>query len=236
MKLKNLITNNFELKLLALFLAFFVWVTISGKERSSTEKSFEVNVEHYNVTNNISISDIRPEKVRITVKGTTKLLEKITAADFKIRIDLKDVTEGTRYYFTENYLQIPEEIQNRGDLTIHHRMIEITVKEFMTREVNVRIRYKGRMKKGVALIDRRVVPDKVKIFGYKSQISSVNTVYGIHPIDLSTIEESGPISVPLEKTEEILRFVDDRKTVDVYIDVENKNKPDTENKTKVQNG
>ena len=84
---------------------------ITGKERSYSERVLEVRVECLNVSDNIDVSSVKPEKVRLTVKGTSKELKKVAPEDFKIKIDLKDVTEGTRLnYFTEDYLQSPEEM------------------------------------------------------------------------------------------------------------------------------
>ena len=231
MKIKKIITNNFGLKVTALCLAFFVWAMIAGKERSYSERILEVRVEYFNVSQNIDVSSVKPEKVRLTVKGTSKELKNITPEDFKIKIDLKDVTEGTRLnYYTEDYLQSPEGIRN---MDVHPRMIEITVKEFITREAAVRVRYKGRLKRGIRLIERRVVPEKVKIFGYKSQIGTITTIEGADHINLSEIEGSRSFKIPLKKQEEILRF-EGTDAVDVFIVVENtnikKNKKENEQK------
>jgi len=231
MKIKKIITNNFGLKVTALFLAFFVWAMITGKERSYSERVLEVRVECLNVSDNIDVSSVKPEKVRVTVKGTSKKLKRITPEDFKIKIDLKDVTEGTRLnYFTEDYLQSPEEIQN---MAVHPRMIEITVKEFITKEVSVKVRYKGRLKKGIRLIERRVVPEKVKIFGYKSQIGTITTIECAENVDISEIEESKSIKIPLKKEKEILRFEDtDEVEVIIVVDNTNINKKDEQKKSK----
>ncbi|MCP4229656.1 MAG: YbbR-like domain-containing protein [bacterium] len=102
-------------------------------------------------------------------------------------------------------------------------MIEITVREFMEKVVTVRVRYKGNMQKGLKLIDRRVVPDKVKIFGYKSQITTINMIEGAEAVNLSELTESTSVKILLKKEEGIVRFVD-TDTVDVFINVKNTNK------------
>jgi YbbR domain-containing protein len=220
MKIKKLITNNFGLKFTAMCLAFFVWAMIAGKERSYSERVMEVRVEYFNVSKNIDVSNVKPEKVRLTVRGTSRELKKINPEEFKIKIDMKDVNEGARLnYYTEDYLQFPKGIQ---DMEIHPRMIEITTKEFITKEVDVKVWYKGRLKNGIRLIDRRVVPEKVKIFGYKSQIDTITTIEGVEHVNLSEIEESKTIKIPLKKQEEILRF-EGTDTVEVFIEVENTN-------------
>jgi YbbR domain-containing protein len=112
-------------------------------------------------------------------------------------------------------------------------MIEITVKEFMTKEVDVKVWYKGRLKKGIRIIDRRVVPEKVKIFGYRSQIGTITTIEVADHVNLSEIEESKTIKIPLKKQEEILRF-EDTDTVEVFMVVENTNLNKGKNKKNEQ--
>jgi YbbR domain-containing protein len=226
MKIKRFIFNNFGLKITALFLALFVWILISGKERSYLERTMDINVQYYNISENLDVTNVRPDKVRMTVRATTKELETITAQDFKINIDLKDITEPNRLiYFAEDHLQLPEEMQI-SDLNprIHPKMIEITVKELIIREVKVRVRYKGKFKRGIVLIDRRVIPERVKIFGYKSQISDIVEVEAAESINLAEIEQSRTFKISLKKGEEILRF-EDTDEVEVFVEVENRNKP-----------
>jgi YbbR domain-containing protein len=159
------------------------------------------------------------------VRATSQQLNKITSEDFKIRINLQDVSEGTHNYWTENYLQFPEGIEI---IAIQQKMIEVTVKEFITREVATRVRYKGKMKPGIRLVERRLVPEKVKIFGYKSQIADLEEVEAAEWVNLSEIRESTVIKIPLKKEAEILKF-EDTDVIEVHITVENLNKPKTEN-------
>jgi YbbR domain-containing protein len=220
-KIKKIFTGNIGLKTMALFLAFFVWAMITGKERSYSEQTLDCSVEYFNVSKTIDVSSVNPDKALLTVRGTTKELAKLDSEDLKIKIDLKNVTEGTLHnYFTEDHIELPEGIQL---LEAQPKMITITVKEFISKEVPVRVRYRGKMKRGVRLIDRRVVPDKVRIFGYKSQLDTITTIEGAEYVNLSDIETSKSIKIPLKKEKEVLRF-EDTDTVEVFIEVENLNK------------
>lgn len=221
MSIKKFFTNNVGLKVTALFLAFFVWAMITGKERAYTETTLETNVECFNVGKSIDVRSVRPEKVQVTVRGTSRALDRIDPRDFKVKINLKDVTRGTRIdYFTRDYLQAPEGIQI---VAVYPRMIEVTVKEFITKEVKVRVRYKGDFQKGVRLISRKVIPDTVKIFGYRSQIDTITVVEGAEMVNLSEISSSTTIKIPLKKEKDILRF-EESDEVDVRVEVENINK------------
>ncbi len=228
MNFKRLIFNNFGLKVTALFLALFVWVLISGKERSHSERSFDANVEYVNMAKNIDVRSVHPDKVRVTVRGTTKNLSRVTAEDFKIRIDLNNITAATYLSRSaEDYLEAPEGIQL---ISVYPRMIELTIKEFVTRELPVRIRYKGKLPQGVRLIERKVVPDKVRIFGYKSELDNITLLEGTEMVNLGELTDSRSIRIPLKKEKAILRF-EDADTVDVIVNIENPNIKAEEEKT-----
>lgn len=228
MQIKNFIFKNMGLRFVALVLAVLVWAMISGKERSYSERTMDVNVEYYGDQEKIDVRSVRPDKVRIKVRATSQQLNKITPEDFRIRINLQDVSEGTHNYWTENYLQFPEGMEI---MAIQQKMIEVTVKEFMTREVPTRVRYKGKMKPDIRLIDRRLVPEKVKVFGYKSLIADLQEVEAVEWVNLSEIQKSTVIKIPLKKPAEISKF-EDTDTVEVHITVENMNKTKTENDKK----
>ncbi len=230
MKIKILIFNNFGLKVTALFLALTVWILVSGKERSFLEKTFEVNVEFLNIAENIDV-DSRPEKVRVNIWGTSREINNLTADDFKLKIDLKGISEGTSLnLLAEDFLEMPVG-KHFEQISIHPKMISITVKKFITKEVSVRVLYKGKLKPGIKLIDRKVIPEKVGIYGYKSQIGSIDTIFAAEEIDLSEITESKRFKLSLKKSAEILRF-EDTETVEVLVVVENKNKKDEQDKKK----
>ena len=220
MKDNNIIFNNFGLKITAIFLAILVWIIISGKERAYSERTLAVNVEYFNETKEMFIRNVYPEKVRIKIKGTSKEINKVSPEDIKLKIDLKGITESTKLNrFAEDYLELPENINVES---VYPQWIEITVEEYISKEVPVRIIYKGKLKKGIRLIRRKVTPDKIKIFGYKSQIQNINTVYAAENINLSEITENKTIKIPLKKGKEILKF-EGSDEVEVSIVVERKN-------------
>lgn len=219
-KIKHILLKNPGLRLVALLLAIMVWAMITGRERSYSERNIEVNVEYFDVARNIAVRTVNPDKVRIRIRATSKELEKITPDDFKLRIDLKRISETTRInIFTEDELEYPEGIEI---ISIHPKMIEITATEMVTREVNVRVRYRGKLKPGVILKDRRVVPEKVQILGYKALVETIESMET--DVNLGDIEESGVIRLRLKKHKDIIKFVD-TDIVEVHLTVINKNKP-----------
>ena len=219
MNFRDIVMNNKGLKLTAFLLAVSVWIFISGRERTYLEKSFVINIENSNVSEMIDVHN-RPDTVRIMVRGTAEEIGKISEKDFNISIDLNDVKNSTRLtIFTEDHLTFPEDVEI---ISINPKIFEVIVREFYYKEVPVRILYTGRLPRGVALIERKINPEKVRIFGYKSEIKNINTVYGTGKINLSEITESSVISISLEKREEILRF-EGYDSIEVTLKVKNIN-------------
>jgi len=220
MNIRRVLFNNLGLKMVALAIAVLVWVLITGKQRTYEEKTFEVAVEYFNVSKNIDVRTVRPDKVRIKVRGTTREIRQVVDEDFRLRVDLAVVNHSTRMnLFAEDYLTFAKDLEM---LSIHPKMIEVEVEEFMRKEVPVRVRYRGRMPNGVVLLNRTLKPEKVVVFGYRSQIQNVTVVNAERDIHLDTIERTRTFRIPLQKTEEILRF-EDADTVEVVIEVENRN-------------
>lgn len=220
MDYRKLISNNFSLKITALLIALFVWIMISGRERAYSEKTMEVNVEYINTSETINVRYVNPEKVRIKIKGTSKEIQSITPENVKLKIDLEGTRSSAKLNrFAMDYLEYPESLQIES---IYPQWIELTIEEFDSKMVNVKVDYTQKLKPGLRLLDRTIFPEKVKIFGYKSQISRIQTVKAAETIDLSLISSSQSFSLKLEKAEEILRF-EDTDTIKVNIVVENKN-------------
>lgn len=225
MNLKKIIFNNFGIKVTALLFALTVWIIIAGQEHAFLEKNFEVNVEFINASVNIDPNP-RPEKVRIKVQGSSREIKNISPEDFKLKIDLGGISQATTLNFLAgDFLELPENI-DQGEVTIHPRMIAVTIKELIWKEAAVKVDFKGRPKRGITLT-KKIVPEKVRIYGFKAQIASINTVYAAGTINLEEIDESKTVKLLLQKREEILRF-EDTEEIEVQLIVEDKNKTDNE--------
>jgi YbbR domain-containing protein len=217
MKLKRIIFNNFGLKVTALFIAVFVWIQITGNQRLYIERTLDVDVEYVNVSQNINVSFLRPEKVKVKVRGTSSKIQELSPEDFKMRLDLSGVKESMPLsFFTEDYLITPPEIQV---VSVHPKMIEMQVEEFMSKVVPVKPQFENDFPRGVRLKEIVLKPHEIKIFGYKSLIRSINSVSLLEVIDRSKIKDTTTFRIPLKKREEILKF-EDIESVDITVVVE----------------
>jgi len=215
-KLKKLFLNNWGLKTSALLLAVLIWAIISGQEKTFSEKTLKIPIEIINVSPNLEVVNLQPEEARVALKGSANLIAKIHPENMAIKIDLKNIKESSKLnYFAEDYLEIPKGIQL---ISIHPKMIEVYVEEFDTKELPVKIRFRGQLKETLKLKEAKVIPDRVTIIGYKSQLDSL-TVVMTEEVNLDEIGASQKRKVALKQTRNILKFLD-RRDVDLVLEIE----------------
>ncbi len=217
-KLKKLIFNNWGLKASALFLALLVWAVISGREGAYSEKTLKIPVEVIHVSENIEVVNLRPEEVTVSLKGASKFVAAVSPESHPIKIDLINIKESSKLnYFAEDYLEVAEGVQV---VSIHPKMIEVFVEEFATRELPVKIRFRGRLAPQLRLKSARVVPDRVVVMGYKSQVNDIDAVW-TEEIDLDGVKASLSRRLGLKQTPGILKFRDHRD-VELQLDIEDR--------------
>lgn len=216
--LKKLAFNNLGLKAGALVLAVLVWAVISGRERTFSEKTLKIPVEVLNVSENMEVVNLRPEEVTVSLKGASKLVAAVSPESQAIKIDLKNIKGSDKLnYFAEDYLEIPEGLLL---VSIHPKMIEVYVEEFAMREVPVKIRFRGRLPLQLKLKSAKVIPDRVTIMGYKSQINDIEVVL-TDEVDLATIGKSQSRRLALKQTRDILKFRD-HPEVELLLEIEDR--------------
>lgn len=217
-KLKKLLFNNWGLKTGALLLAILVWALISGRERTYSEKTLKIPVEVFNVSDNVEVVNLRPEEVTVALKGASKFVAAVSAENNPIKIDLKNIKESSKLnYFAEDYLELPKGVLL---VSIHPKMIEVYVEEFAMREVPVKIRFRGRLPLNLKLKSAKVVPDRVTIMGYKSQINDIDVVL-TEEVDLDLIDKSQSRRLALKQTRDVLRFRD-HPDVELQLEIEDR--------------
>jgi YbbR domain-containing protein len=216
--IKKLFTNNVGMKISALLLAILIWAILSGREKTFSEKSLKIPVEILHVSENVEVVSLRPEEVTISIKGPSEFVAVASAESRPIKIDLKDIKGSNRLnYFAEDYLELPKGVEL---VSIHPKMIEVYVEEFATKEVPVKINFRGRLRETLKLKEARVNPERVTIISYQSRISDINAVW-TEEVDLGAVSKGLTRRLALKQTRDILKFRDSRD-VELQLEIEDR--------------
>jgi YbbR domain-containing protein len=215
-KIRNLFLNNWGLKVSALILAVLIWAIVSGQEKAYSEKTLKIPIEIIHVSPNVEVVSLQPEDARVALRGAANLVARIHPENMAIKIDLKNINVSSKLnYFAEDYLEIPQGIQV---ISIHPKMIAVYVEEFDTKELPVKIHFRGQLKAPLKMKSARVIPDRVTIIGYKSQLGDIAVVH-TEEVNLDEIGASQELKVALKQTRNILKFRD-RRDVDLQLEIE----------------
>jgi len=206
--LHSFFIKNLGLKIIALVSAILIWSIVTGRERTSYEKTLRIPVEITNPPLNIEVKSISPEEVQVSVQGRAQLLNTLDSRNLTVRVDLSNSNESAKLqFFAEDHIEKPEGLTI---LSIHPKMLEIQIEELISRTVPIQLTSRGRLPSPYRQEDLRVNPAKTTIYGYRSEIEKLKAV-STEEIDLSILEPGEIKTIPLRQSPEILKFIDSRE-------------------------
>jgi len=233
MSIKQLFVKDFGLKLFSLFLAIGVWAIITGEARSKIEKFINVDVEFVNVLKNVNIFS-NPDKVRIKIKGTANEIKSISEKDFAVQIDIANVRDGIRNYYTRDFLKTEKTALIEY---VHPTMIEVNIREIIKKSLPVKIRFTKKIngKKRYYRQERigeigytyQLNPDRIFAEGYRNEINGISNIIA-GEVELP-LEDEKKIKLKVKKPDGILRLVENNE-IEIIIRKKKLNKQNTNEK------
>ncbi|GEM_PF-3287768 len=123
-KIRKWITVNFGYKILALFIAFFLWTYVIGEKVA--ERVYHLPVVFQNVSRGL-IVEPRTPKIHITLKGTRSLVMNYNPENFFVVKDLKNYTPG-KYSIPVSLEDIPLADKEVEIIRISPKEMDIEIK------------------------------------------------------------------------------------------------------------
>lgn len=174
--MKEKLTNNLNLKVLAFLLACAVWLIVNNVDDPVRTKKFhniEVQLQNEEAISSIDkVYEVKTGGV-INVKASAKqsVLRRISAKDIHAVADLSNLTLTNAVAIK---LSCPgfEKVELSSDVD----MLTITLEDEETETKKVDVTTVGTLPEGYALGDIKVRPNLIKVSGAKSQIQRVSEV------------------------------------------------------------
>jgi YbbR domain-containing protein len=208
------ILANWPLKLVALALAFAIWVAVTGENR--IVKDFPVPLE-------IVLSDARilastpPNNVTVRLRGPEGLLRRLDPVSMAMRVDLGDAPPG------DHEVQLSKAGLQNAPRTVDVEFIDpdrlsLKLERRLRRELKVEPAFIGQPPEGFAFYGAQVLPETILVDGPESEIKPLDLLE-TNPIRLDQRTEPFQVRVSAVPKGTYVRVVDPRP-LEVRVEVD----------------
>jgi YbbR domain-containing protein len=185
MKKKRIFSENFGLKIAAIFLSIVLWFYVTS--RGQSEMYLDVPVEFKNIPSGLEMVNNTVKIVSLNVKGQERFIRNIKPSDVRISIDLSKTKKGENiYYITRDDIETPHGITVSN---INPSSLKITTEETVSKVVRVYPVITGELERGYYVRSIHIVPQTVVIEGVRSAVRKVNKLK-TEPLDITGITET----------------------------------------------
>ena len=179
--MKEALTKNLGLKLLALGVSFLLWLLVANFEEPVIKKTFSdipVTVTHKEiVTNRANTYRVAEDskEVTVTVWAKRSVLEKIDKDDIHAIADMRNLETRTRSLIPVE-VTIPNYSGDYRSATSNPPNIQVTIEPEMTERFVITTQSSGTLRDGYELGSAEANPKNIEISGPESVINSIDRV------------------------------------------------------------
>lgn len=198
MKFKNLILNNFALKILAVVLAVILWVVIvniDNPSRTSTISGIPVVLQNEEtlVNKGYTYAVQSGSIISITVKAPQTIVENLEASDFYAYADLSELSPTSDRTPIKIKCQ-KSDVANQVDIvSLRTEYVQLSIDNKLSKDVAIEAEYVGNPASGYVVGECSVSPTTVTVTGAESIVNRIETArvnYNISNMTQSIYEEA----------------------------------------------
>lgn len=188
------ILTNVATFLLALLLAFFIWMSASETEDPIRTRFLEVPLEYVGLPADTTLVDVDPRQtVQIRLEGPDSVLRLYNPEDFTATVDLSQVPSGERVSVDINVIST----RPGADISfITPEQVDVTLEQQVTRDIPVELDIRGSVARGHTQGEALIEPETIRVSGPASQVNELNfalvTIFLNSTVE-SLVETSSPI-------------------------------------------
>jgi YbbR domain-containing protein len=215
--LRNLIVRNWELKLLSLFLAFVLWLSLVPEEKTFSEKTLTIPLETHNLPADMELVEKPEPTVDVTIRAANRMINEISAANVFVKLNLSAATVFQQEYpLNESMISLPS-----GAEVVRVSPAKVRLKLERTEEVLLDIvpTVIGQAMEGYGVSKIEITPPRVLVKGPESKIKEKDKV-STSPINISGLIASTEVEADLILPKPELRLASPRARVRVKIFLE----------------
>jgi YbbR domain-containing protein len=212
---RQIIVENFHIKIICFVLALVMYFTINYFQQS--EKTFSCNLQVTGLRHYLVLSNDVPEQVKVTVRDKPAVLDQITETDFNLRLDLSNVDRPI-----ESRVKLEWDVPNAmrtffSTVKVEEQKVDIIVQKVAEKSVPVRINKIGDVAFGYMVKRTTIDPPLVRISGPEGIVEET-TFIETETIDIEGEIESFRRFVNLYTPSPMIRIIGASKC-EVYFEI-----------------
>ena len=147
--------------------------------------SIQAPVEYRNLSPRFSMLD-PTTRVNVQIEGTQTRIRSLAPGETRAEVELSGVSAGIHNLpITSQNLNLPPGVEV---LSIDPQMIMVNLDEKVERSLPVKIRFVGRLSRGLRLTEHLVEPESLRVSGWASEIQGLKEISTEH-IDLNDLQD-----------------------------------------------
>lgn len=191
-RLRDLLLENWGLKIVSLLLAVFLWMFVVADEKSSIHLDVPLALD--NMPGQLVVVSPIPRAVAVRVEGPRNILADLKSDDLSVRIDLKGMQAGVSHYeITPSRFDLPRAVEV---MDISPRTVTLVADPAVTKRVPVHPVLRGTPAEGYEVAAVRVSPTDVEVTGSEKILKPVSALQ-TEEIDLTGLDRSVAKTVDL---------------------------------------
>lgn len=164
--------SNWQLRILAILLAFFIWYLVSGQEK--VETWIEIPVEMVNLPEDLLIREGMISRIKVRIRGSKGIVRGLNPQGMAYTMDLGELEQGTRVLvFDPKNISVSQPLQV---IEIRPSRVELVIDALLTKEVPVELKWKADLQKYYELKSKEIKPDQVRIQGPEAIVNPIDKI------------------------------------------------------------
>ncbi len=186
---KHFFTDNIGVKLIALFVALFIWFSASGQQQAS--RFFIVPLKLVNMPDSLTIAGAFPVEAEVSISGTKRELLFMSFKRIEILVNLAAATPGRfRQRLSASNVVARGGLDPRNVQIISPSSIDLFFEPLVMKKVPVELNISGSLPPGYVLVKGPgVEPPEVLIKGPATSVTHLKSI-STKPVDLGRVRES----------------------------------------------
>jgi len=210
----DFLTRNWPLKLLALVLAFLLWLTLIPEEKIFSEKTLSVPLETRNIPSETELVEKPSATIEVTVRAPNRLLGEIVPSDIQAILNLEKATVNQEDYpLNPSMIRVPPEARV---VKIFPNKVHLKLEKSRAVSMEILPIIIGKAKEGFAIDKIELAPAKVFVRGPQSKFSPKDRVQ-TSPVDITDLAQNAQFEADLILPKPELRLPSSQTKVRVTV-------------------